>query len=136
MVVLGIDFGDRRIGLAKSDPMGMLASGLETYSWKDDISKPVNYISDLIKQYNVGKIILGMPRNMDGSYGARAEATERFAQALGESVDVEIKMWDERLTTASAQRTLREQGKKGSKDKGAIDRAAACHILQSYLDSI
>lgn len=135
MVVLGIDFGDRRIGLAKSDPMGMLASGLETFQWKDDVSKPVEYISDLTKQYKVEKIVLGMPRNMDGSYGARAITTKQFAESLKSVIDIEILYWDERLTTASAMRTLREQGKKGSRDKGAVDRAAACHILQSYLDS-
>ncbi len=135
MVILGIDFGDRRIGLAKSDPMGILASGLDTFSWKDDISLPVAHISDLTKQYKVEKIVLGMPRNMDGSYGARATATEQFADALKEAVDIDITYWDERLTTASAMRTLRDQGKKGSRDKGAVDRAAACHILQSYLDS-
>lgn len=134
MVVLGIDFGDRRIGLAKSDPMGMLASGLDTFVWKDDLSVPVAHISNLTKQYKVEKIVLGMPRNMDGSYGARAVATEQFAAALREVIDIEIAYWDERLTTASAMITLKAQGKKGSRDKGAVDRAAACHILQSYLD--
>jgi putative Holliday junction resolvase len=135
MVVLAIDFGDRRIGLAKSDPMGILASGLDTLIWKDDISVPVSHILELTKQYKVEKIVLGMPRNMDGTYGARAKATEQFAEALKKLVDIEIIYWDERLTTASAMITLRDQGKKGSRDKGAVDRAAACHILQSYLDS-
>jgi len=134
MVILGIDFGDRRIGLAKSDPMGMLASGLDTFVWKDDMSLPVAHIVELVKKYNIGRIVLGMPRNMDGSYGSRAEVTRKFADAIREVLDIDIVYWDERLTTASAMITLKEQGRKASKDKGAVDRAAACHILQSYLD--
>lgn len=135
MIVLGIDFGDRRIGLAKSDPMGMLASGMDTFVWKDDLEIPVKHIVDLTKQYKFEKIVIGMPKNMDGSQGHRADATRRFALALEKEVDVEISFWDERLTTVSAMRTLRAQGKKAAKNKGAVDRAAACHILQSYLDS-
>ena len=107
MIVLGIDFGDRRIGLAKSDPMGMLASGLDTFVWKDDLEIPVNHIVDLTKQYKIEKIVIGMPKNMDGSQGHRAEATKRFATALEKAVEVDISFWDERLTTASAMRTLR-----------------------------
>jgi putative Holliday junction resolvase len=136
MVILGIDFGNRRIGLAKSDPTGFLATGLETLVWNKDIDKPVSHIGDLVKRYNVERIVLGMPRNMDGSYGARAEETEKFADKLRENLDIEIVMWDERLTSSSAVRTLHSQGRKSGSDKGAVDRAAACHILQSYLDSI
>ncbi len=136
MITLGIDFGNRRIGLAKSDATGFLASGLETYVWHGDIEKPVEHIASLVDEYKAGKIVLGMPRNMDGSYGGRAKETEKFAQKLRERLDIEIVMWDERLTSSSAIRTLHSQGKKTGKDKKAIDRAAACHILQSYLDSI
>ena len=134
MVVLAVDYGDRRIGLAKSDPMGMIATGLDTFSWNGDISKPVEHIADLTKSYKVERIVIGMPRNMDGSYGPRADVTKAFADALAETVGTEIVFWDERLTTASAMRTLKDRGIKGSRDKGAVDRAAACHILQSYLD--
>lgn len=136
MIVLGIDFGNRRIGFAKSDMMGFLATGLETYVWNGDMEKPVEHIASLIDEYKIEKIVLGMPRNMDGSYGERAKETEKFAQKIKEKLDIEIIMWDERLTSSSAIRTLHSQGKKTGKNKKAVDRAAACHILQSYLDSI
>ncbi|MBN2558855.1 MAG: Holliday junction resolvase RuvX [Clostridia bacterium] len=136
MVILGIDFGNRRIGLAKSDSMGMLASGLDTLEWNNDLEKPVAYIADLTKRLKIERIVVGMPRNMDGSYGERARATDTFAGRLREAVDVDVVMWDERLTTSAALRTLRDQGKKTGRDKGAVDRVAACHILQSYLDSL
>ncbi len=136
MVILGIDYGDRRVGLAKSDLMGMLASGLNTFVWKNDMQIPVYHIADLTKQYKIERIVIGMPLNMDGSRGHRAEVTMKFADALKQVVDIEIVFWDERLTSVSAKRTLREQGRKTGKDKGAVDRAAACHILQSYLDSL
>jgi len=135
MVVLGIDFGDRRIGLAKSDMLGQLASGLDTFVWKNDMDIPVAHIADLTKSLKVERIVVGMPLNMDGTKGRRAEVTEKFADKLREAVDLDIVFWDERLTSIEAKEVLRLQGKKNWKDKGAVDRAAACYILQSYLDS-
>lgn len=136
MVVLGIDFGDRRIGLAKSDSMGMLASGLDTFEWKNDINIPVTYISELTKQLKIERIVIGMPLNMDDTKGRRAEITETFAAKLKEAVNLDIIFWDERLSSVEAKEALRLQGRKNWKDKGAVDRAAACYILQSYLDSL
>lgn len=136
MIILGVDYGNRRIGLAKSDPTGMLASGLDTFSWKKDINQPVVHIVDLTKSLKIEKIVIGMPRNMDGSYGERARVTREFADELRQHLKMEIVFWDERLTTVSAIQTLHAQGRKSGKDKGAVDRAAACHILQSYLDSL
>ena len=136
MVILGIDYGDRRIGLAKSDAMGMIATGLDTFHWNKDIEKPVSHIADLTKSLKIERIVIGMPLNMDGSRGIRAEVTKAFADRLAESVDVDIVFWDERLTSVEAKEILRMQGKKNWKDKGAVDRAAACYILQSYLDSL
>lgn len=135
MVVLGIDFGDRRIGLAKSDMLGQLASGLDTFAWKNDMDIPVAHIADLTKSLKIERIVIGMPFNMDGTKGRRAEVTEKFADKLREAVDLDIIFWDERLTSFEAKEALRLQGKKNWKDKGAVDRAAACYILQSYLDS-
>ncbi|MDX1359295.1 MAG: Holliday junction resolvase RuvX [Clostridia bacterium] len=136
MVILGIDYGDRRIGLAKSDALGMIASGLDTFHWNKDVEIPVSHIADLTKSLKIERIVIGMPLNMDGSRGIRAEVTEAFAKRLGEAVDVDIVFWDERLTSVEAKEILRMQGKKNWKDKGAVDRAAACYILQSYLDSL
>lgn len=136
MIILGIDFGDRRIGLAKSDSMGILASGLDTLEWKNDLNIPVSYIADLTNRLKVERIVIGMPLNMDGSRGHRVKATEEFAEKLKEEVKADIVFWDERLTSISAKRTLIAQGKKTKNNKGAVDRAAACYILQSYLDSL
>ncbi|MCD6321765.1 MAG: Holliday junction resolvase RuvX [Clostridiales bacterium] len=136
MVVLGIDFGDRRIGLAKSDSLGMLASGLDTFVWKNDMDIPISHILDLTKQLKIERIVIGMPLNMDDTKGKRAEITEVFAAKLKEAVNLDIVFWDERLSSVEAKEALRLQGKKNWKDKGAVDRAAACYILQSYLDSL
>ena len=136
MVVLGIDFGDRRIGLAKSDSLGMLASGLDTFLWKNDKDLPISHILDLTKQLKIERIVIGMPLNMDDTKGRRAKITEAFAAKLKEAVNLDIVFWDERLSSVEAKEVLRLQGKKNWKDKGAVDRAAACYILQSYLDSI
>ena len=136
MIILGIDFGDRRIGLAKSDKMGMLATGLDTFVWKNDMDLPVAHIADLTKSLKIERIVIGMPLNMDGSKGRRAEITEVFASKIKETVNLDIVFWDERLSSVEAKEALRLQGKKNWKDKGAVDRAAACYILQSYLDSL
>jgi len=136
MIILGIDFGDRRIGLAKSDKMGMLATGLDTFVWKNDMDLPVAHITDLTKSLKIERIVIGMPLNMDGSKGRRAEITEVFASKIKEAVNLDIVFWDERLSSVEAKEALRLQGKKNWKDKGAVDRAAACYILQSYLDSL
>ncbi len=136
MVVLAIDYGDRRIGLAKSDPSGFLASGLDTFHWKSDVEKVLSHISELTKLYKVAKIVIGMPLNMDGTKGERARVTENFAKMVEKATGLEVIFWDERLTSVEAKEVLKLQGKKNWKDKGAVDRAAACHILQSYLDSL
>ncbi|MFO7636572.1 MAG: Holliday junction resolvase RuvX [Clostridia bacterium] len=135
MTVLGIDFGDRRIGIAKSDALGMLAGGLDTIAWDRDINVPVEKIVELIRFHKVGKVVVGMPRNMDGSHGERARVTDDFAAVLRGKTDVEIIFWDERLTSKSARRTMQEKGIKTGHHKSDVDRIAACYILQSYLDS-
>lgn len=137
MVMIGIDYGDRRIGVAKSDPLGILAGGLDTIVRKDN--HPFSHIEailGLVRQYGAKKIVIGMPRNMDGSYGPRAEHTRSFAQALQEHTDVEIVLWDERLTTRAAHRTMHEREMRTGHHKKDVDRIAACHLLQSYLNSI
>ena len=137
MRIMGIDYGDARIGIAVSDPFGWTAQGLETIYWKDDLNLPIDKISKLVKEYGIKKIIVGYPVNMDGSVGERALKTEEFISLLSEKVgDVSIIKWDERLTTVAAHRILSEAGVKASKRKKSVDRIAAVYILQGYLDSI
>jgi len=136
MRIMGIDYGDSRIGIAISDPFGWTAQGVETIKWSDDITKPIERIKELCSKNGVEKIIIGLPKNMDGSLGERAEKTLQFAEKLAESVDIEIIKWDERLTTVAANRTMHELGLKTSKKKNVVDQIAAVYILQGYLDSI
>jgi len=136
MRIMGIDYGDSRIGIAISDPFGWTAQGVETIKWSDDITKPIERIKELCSKNRVEKIIIGLPKNMDGSLGERAEKTLQFAEKLAESVDIEIIKWDERLTTVAANRTMHELGLKTSKKKNVVDQIAAVYILQGYLDSI
>lgn len=137
MRIMGIDYGDSRIGIAVSDPLGWTAQGVETISWKDDLSVPLLRIAELAEQYEVGKIIVGFPRNMNGTLGVRAEKTLEFIECLKNKVEkAEIVKWDERLTTVAANRTMHEMGVKKSKKKLYVDQIAAVYILQGYLDSI
>lgn len=137
MVYLGIDYGDRRVGIAKSDSLGILATGLDTIIRKNNSDEDLaSKICDVIKLYNVGKIILGLPRNMDGSEGFRAQKSYDFAKELEKQTNLEIVLWDERLTSVSAHRTMRELGIKTGNNKAMVDKIAACTILQSYLDGL
>ncbi|NLU32551.1 MAG: Holliday junction resolvase RuvX [Clostridiaceae bacterium] len=137
MRILCIDYGDARIGVAVSDPMRWTAQMLETIRWKDDIGKALDRICQLVRQYGCRLVLVGLPRNMDGSMGFREEKTREFMDLLRERLpDIEIKPWDERLTTVMAQRAMRDMGISSRKQKGRIDQMAAAFILQSYLDSI
>lgn len=131
--VMGLDYGDVRIGVALSDISRFLASGYETYTRKST-EKDLNHLSEIIKQNNVKKVVFGLPLNMDGSRGIRVEKTESFAQKLKEKCDVEIDYYDERLSSVSAEEILIEAGVKREKRKEVIDKLAATIILQSYLD--
>lgn len=136
MIVLGIDYGDRRIGIAKSDSLGFLASGLDTIIRKDKkMETAAIMIKAIVEKYKVDKIVIGYPKNMDGTIGKRALITEDFVKVLKEHIDIEIILWDERLSSKAAHRTMHEIGIKTGHNKGRIDKIAACHILQAYLDS-
>lgn len=137
MRILGIDYGDSRIGIAVSDPMGWMAQGVETISWQGSLKKPVERIKQLVNEYKAEKIIVGFPKNMNGTIGPRGEKTLEFISLLQEAIEgAEIIKWDERLTTVAANRTMQEMGIKTSKKKGLVDQIAAVYILQGYLDSI
>lgn len=137
MRIVGIDFGDSRIGIAVSDPFGWTAQGVETINWKTDIGQPIERIVELIGLYEAKKIIVGFPKNMNGTVGPRGEKTNEFIEILKSRLeDVEIIKWDERLSTVSANRTMHELGVKKAKKKQVVDQIAAVYILQGYLDSI
>jgi putative Holliday junction resolvase len=131
---LGIDHGDARIGVAISDDLGMLAHPLETIHLKE-VADPVARIAALVTSRDIGHIILGLPRNMDGSYGPAAEKVRAFAEKLRAACGCEVKLWDERLTSVAAQRSLHEAGRNVKDSREVIDQVAAQLILQGWLDS-
>jgi putative holliday junction resolvase len=135
MRVLGLDVGDRRTGVALSDPLGMLASPLLVFELKNGV-EDIAFILKLVEQYQVEKIIIGLPQSMDGSIGSQAEKVKIFSEKLRHTCPVPIEYRDERLTTVTAKRMLMESGNKKytKKKKVECDAAAAAVILQSYLN--
>ena len=131
---LGIDHGDARIGLAMSDELGMLAHPLETMHLKD-VADPIAHIAAIVTREKIGMIVLGLPRNMDGSYGPAADKVRAFAEKLRAVCACEVKLWDERLTSVAAQRSLHEAGRSVKQSRSVIDQVAAQLILQGWLDS-
>lgn len=136
MRIMGIDYGERRIGIAVSDPFGWTARGIETIRWNGDINRPVERIKRLVEEYNIDAVVVGFPRNMNGTVGPRGEKTLEFIEVLKREVAKEIIKWDERLTTVAANRTMHEMGVRTSRKKSVVDQIAAVYILQGYLDSL
>lgn len=132
---LGLDVGDRKIGVAISDPLQILATPLKTIIREAD-GPAINEILELVQKNDIRKIIIGLPYSLDGSIGRQAEKVLDFKAKLATRTGVEIIMQDERLSSVSANRRLREAGRKASKIKKEIDAEAATIILQSYLDTI
>ena len=132
--VLGIDHGEARIGLAISDELGMLAHPLETIRIKET-PDPLARISDICSREKIETIILGLPRNMNGTYGPAAEKVRAFAEQLRARANCEVLMWDERLTSVAAQRFLHEAGRNVKDGRKVIDQVAAQIILQGWLDA-
>ncbi len=130
--ILGIDHGDVRIGIALSDPTAFLASSLCVL---DSTNAGLDRIVALIGEHQVDKIVVGLPRNMDGSYGPATGKVRAFIEKLKTKTDVPVFEWDERLSTVSAHNALREAGFNGKKRKGVVDKVAAQIILQNYLDA-
>jgi len=132
--ILAIDFGERRIGVAVSDPLGITAQGLPTIDTKK--TKDIfSYIQNIVKKEKVRKVVVGMPRNMDGSIGFKGKEVKKFIQRLTQKTGVEVIAWDERLTSVQSQKSMKEMGTK-QKEKEMVDRISATLILQSYLDSL
>ena len=130
---MSLDLGDVRIGIAVSDVLNIIANGVESYT-RTNIDADIKHIVELIKDYNVKVVVLGLPINMDGSKGERVEKTYAFANKLSEYCDCKIDYMDERLTTVTAERVLIDGNVRRDKRKQVIDKLAATIILQSYLD--
>ena len=135
MRIMGIDYGDRRIGVAVTDLLGITAQGVATVQNRGAEKVKMEF-EKLLKEYNPEKIVLGLPKNMDGTLGFRPEATYEFAQLLKELTEKEIIFWDERLTTVSAAHILNETNTRGKDRKKVIDTVSACIILENYMNSI
>ncbi len=134
MRILGIDYGDARVGVAVSDLMGLTAQGVGTV--KNTGKKYLlSELKKIIDEYKPETIVIGLPKNMDGTVGFRGEATYEFADALKEIYSGEIVFCDERLSTIGATRFLNETNTRGKKRKNVIDTVAACIILEGYLNS-
>ncbi len=135
MRILGIDYGDARVGVAVSDALGWTAQGIRTI--KNNGSKSLlAELKEIIDEYSPETIVIGLPKNMDGSEGFRAQATYEFADRLKEIYTGEIAFCDERLTTVSAARVLNETNTRGKNRKKVLDTVSACFILETYLRSI
>lgn len=130
---LGIDLGDARVGVAVTDDIGMLAHPLETIQVKS--GNVAQRVAQLAKDRQAATVVVGMPRNMDGTYGPAAEKAREFIDALKLACPCRIVPWDERLSTVAAQRSLHEAGRKAREQRSVIDQVAAQIILQSWLDS-
>ena len=135
MNVLGIDHGDKRMGIAGGDALGMMAHPLEMI-----LAKPFDVflkrLEEILTEREVEQIVVGMPRNMDGSFGPQAVKVQGFVELLKKSVIVPVRTWDERLTSVAAERAPREAGINAKDAKAKVDASAAAVMLQGYLDSL
>jgi len=133
--ILGVDFGEVRIGLALDDPLGLTAQPLETLA-RSGYRRDAQRIAEIVAAHGVGTIVVGLPLLMSGREGRAAERTRKFAAALRRMIrEVRVQMWDERLTTALAERTMILDGIRRRKRRDVVDRIAAVLILQSFLDA-
>lgn len=133
--ILALDLGKKRIGLALSDPLGITAQGLPTLE-RTNIREDLSTLAQLIDLYDITLILMGNPLHMSGKEGRQVEYTREFAERLQKKTGLEVRFWDERLTTMEAQRVLRESGISIEKRARAVDRLAAVILLESYLDSL
>ena len=138
MRILGLDYGSKTVGVAVSDPLGLTAQKVETIWRKQEnkLRRTLARIEELIAEYEVEKIVLGFPKNMNNTVGERAEKALEFGEMLKKRTGLEVIMWDERLTTVEADRTLIEAGVRRENRKQYLDGIAAVFNLQGYLDSL
>ena len=138
MRILGLDYGSKTVGVAVSDPLLITAQGVEIIRRESEgkIRKTYQRIEELCKQYEIEKIVLGYPKNMNGTDGERAQKSLEFKEALERRTGIPVIMWDERLTTVSADNAMMESGIRRENRKEYVDEIAAMIILQNYLESI
>jgi putative Holliday junction resolvase len=136
MRILGLDYGDVRVGVAVSDIMGWTAQGIESITYSGNEKKLIDRLELIIKEYQIEKIVIGFPINMNATLGPRAEKTEKFIDKLNKKFGLEVEKIDERLTTVSAQKTMTYLGINKEKKKGIVDTISAVFILQTYLDKV
>lgn len=138
MRVMGLDYGSKTVGVAISDPLGITAQGIETIHRKAEnkLRQTLARIEELAKEYEVEKLVLGFPKNMNNTIGDRAEKSLELKEMLERRTGLPVIMWDERLTTVEAERTLMESKVRREDRKKYVDKIAAVFILQGYLDSV
>ncbi len=138
MRIMGLDYGSKTVGVAVCDPLGYTAQAVETIVRKEEnkFRETFRRIEELAREFEITSIVLGYPKNMDGSVGERARKTEEFKDMLERRTGFPVILWDERLTTVEANGILRESGVPASERKKVIDQVAAGIILQSYLDTM
>jgi putative Holliday junction resolvase len=135
MKALGLDLGNKTLGIAISDELGFLARGLETFRFEDKaFDQALHHTLKLIKENNIDTIILGHPKNMDGTIGEQGRISEDFKNQLEQHTNVNVLLWDERLTSKMASSMMKDQKLKRKQRKQDIDKMAATIILQGYLD--
>lgn len=136
MRIMGLDFGSKTVGVAISDPLGLTAQGVEIIRRKEEnkLRQTLARIEELIVEYGVEELVLGLPKNMNGTEGIRVELTKDFQDKLERRTGLPVTLWDERLTTVAADKAMMEAGIRREERKEHVDRIAACFILQGYLD--
>lgn len=136
MRIMGLDFGSKTVGVAISDPLLLTAQGIEIIRRKDEnkLRRTLARIEELILEYEVSEIVLGLPKNMNDTLGERAELSLEFKDKLERRTGLPVVMWDERLTTVSADKVMMEAGIRREHRKEYVDKIAAVFILQGYLD--
>ncbi|MFD2446161.1 Holliday junction resolvase RuvX [Bacillus sp. CGMCC 1.16607] len=136
MRVMGLDVGSKTVGVAISDELGWTAQGLSTLKINEEQNSfGFEELEKIIQEYSIGKVVVGLPKNMNGTIGPRGEASQKFAKELETRFNIPAILWDERLTTMAAERVLLEADVSRKKRKKVIDKMAAVMILQGYLDS-
>ena len=138
MRILGLDYGSKTVGVAVCDPLGITAQMVETIvrEREDKLRRTLARIQALVEEYKIERIVLGYPKNMNNTLGERAARTEEFKAALERRTGIPVILWDERLSTAAAERVLIERGVRREHRKETVDQIAAALILQGYLDSL
>lgn len=136
MRIMGLDFGSKTVGVAISDPLGLTAQGIEIVRRKspNKLRQTLARIGALVKEYQIEEIVLGYPKNMNNTEGERCERTREFKELLEKRCRLKVTLWDERLTTVEADRTMMEAGIRRENRRQFVDQLAAVFILQGYLD--